>query len=155
MIKSIHPFDYTLTLSTGECIDIAEIDTEVVPSLNDSDVISALSILLSKCVNITRVSMEETKRGYDRDFRSVFRSPISGLIKNESHICRLRHECSMFAIDTCSTHTIRKNRSMIPICWEYESPTNLSREKQSIVMMIGTVIIQAWRANQIVVIIRN
>jgi hypothetical protein len=151
-MKQIQPIDYSITLSTNERIDIIEIDVNTVPGLDDPDVASALP--LSRCMNLTRDIIEDAKRGNDRIFRDLFRSPLSGLMKVEPHICRLHKDCVFYNKRNCSARMI-EGRHHLPICWEYESPAHLNDEKRFLVSMIGTEIVLAWANDQVVVIIKD
>jgi hypothetical protein len=151
-MKQIQPIDYSITLSTNERINIIEIDVDTIPDLSDPEIASALSLLLSRCMNLTREDIEDAKRGNDRVFRDSYRSPISGLMKIEPHICRLHGDCVFYNKQICSARMMERRH--LPICWEYESP-HLSDEKCFIITMVGTEIVQAWANNQIVVIVKN
>ena len=88
--------EYPIKLSTGETIQIAEIDAERSPALANLEVRKALDGLLQHCCRVSRKVMEEAKAGYDTQFKKLLRSqPIGCMLKAEPHQCRLINECAM------------------------------------------------------------
>ncbi len=151
---SIELIEYDITLSSGEPILISELDRSRIEDFS-SEFENLLNPLLSRCVKLNRKHIEEMKLGYDKEFRKNFKTPIYCLSQIGKNLCRYKTDykkrqinCSSYDENTCSTLNIdlRKKKSSIPICFEYDS-------KQILVSMIGTAIIHAWSEGRVVLFV--
>lgn len=156
LINPIYPVEYSIRLTTNEVIDISEYDYELVPVLKDERVVLNGHDFLRFCPTISREVLEELKRGYDTRFKGIARKPpMSALLNIESKFCRIREECTMYNLKSCTANRILGGKIDFPICFEYEPPKFISEEIQSIVSALGTSIVHAWKQNRIVVLVNN
>jgi len=146
-IDPIYPVDYTIWLSTGEKIEIAEFDPGRIPALLDPEVLKITSELLSRCTHVPRKIMEEAKQGYDNGLKPILgTSPLGAMQKAGPPICRNIHSCAMAVKSVCTLRNYSKKKPL-PICWEFESDN-------ADAIALGTAIGQAWRQGQYVIIIK-
>jgi hypothetical protein len=147
--------EYPVRLSTGETIQVAEIDEERTPLLADPQVKKAISGLLQHCCHTTRDVMEEAKGGYDGRFKLCLRAaPIGCMIKSEPHICRLIDDCAMAYKPVCTLHNASpQSPKPLPICWEFDPPVD-DPVTRTAAAELGSVIGHAWRRGLYVVIVK-
>jgi len=154
MIPQTIADEYPVHLSTGEVIQISEIDAERSPALAHPDVRKAVEGLLLHCCHASREIMEEAKGGYDTRFKLCIRSqPIGCMIKAEPHQCRLINDCSMAYKPVCTLHNAAPSPKPLPICWEFDPPKTESPWVRVAATDLGTVIGQAWRNNKYVFLV--
>jgi hypothetical protein len=155
MIPTSIADEYPLRLTTGETIQIAEIDSERSPALLIPQVRMALDGLLTQCCHVSREIMEEAKGGYDTNLKPLLRSsPIGCMIKAEPAICRHIESCAMALKSICTLHNCRSNSNPLPVCWEYSLPASIAHlEIRTAIIELGTLIGHSWRKNQFVIIV--
>ena len=144
----ITPFNYLITLSTGEKITVAEFDAEHIPTLRVKSVFDASKDVISRCSIVSRQVMEEAKKGLDTKFKHLLRSPPYGaLLKIQSSVCSEKKLCSMYSSMKCTTKNISKNGGAFPECFEYQILDNkLPPLIEENVKSLCTAIILALRA---------
>ncbi len=157
MIPDTIADEYPLRLSTGEVIQVAELDDERSPALGIEEVRTLVRGLLIQCTHVNRQSMEDAKKGYDRDFKQALRSMSEGcMIKAEPAVCRLLNDCAMYRREKCTLHNISTVHPL-PICWEFSpvSGGKVNDEIRKAAIDLGTVIGDAWRRGFLVVVVTN
>jgi hypothetical protein len=145
--------EYEITLADKERALISELDGETYPEIFSSVIQESLNSLLTRCAQLTRIEVEELKNGHDQPFRDAIRSPVSGLLRAEPHLCRIRDNCVMYKSDLCSLKNIAKNAGAFPRCFEYDALLSSRREK-NFAVSLGTCIVQAWRLKRYVIIVK-
>ncbi len=143
--------EYPVRLSTGETIQIAEIDEERSPALVHPEVRKAVAGLLTHCCHVSREIMEEAKGGYDGRLKPLLRAqPLGCMVKAEPHECRLLYDCGMAYRPVCTLHNPRE----LPICWEFNPPETTHPEVRTAAVELGSVIGHAWRRGLYVFIVK-
>jgi len=152
----IHPVDYTIDLSTGEELKIAEFDPERIPEMNDPEVIIASADVLDRCTRASREALESAKRGYDTELKSLLKTPpVGALLKISSPLCSERWSCSMYNKTECSTKNISRQGGAFPECWEAEAnisikfPTDIIEASRA----LRTAVVHVWRHGTYAIIV--
>lgn len=131
MIPDTIADEYAIRLSTGETIQVSEIDSERSPAVAHPKVRKAVDGLLQYCCFVSRDIAEEAKGGYDTRLKPLLRSsPVGCMSKADPHMCRLIHECAMVSIPVCTLHNCMPSPRPLPICWEFSSPLPHPQSKQ-------------------------
>jgi hypothetical protein len=147
--------EYPVRLSTGETIQVAELDEERSPALVEPRVRAAVEGLLQQCSFVSREIMEEAKAGYDTRFKAQIRSqPLGCMIKAEPHICRLINDCAMAFKPVCTLHNAMPFPKPLPICWEFDPPGTIDLEVRRAAVELGSIIGHAWRRGLYVFIVK-
>jgi hypothetical protein len=148
--------EYPIRLSTGETIQVAEIDAERSPALAHVQIRAAVDGLLQHCCHVSREIVEEAKGGYDARFKPLLRAQPAGcMIKSDPHECRLMHDCAMAIRHVCTLRN-QNVQTPLPICWEYAPPVILQdMELRNAAIELGSVIGHAWRRGLYVIIVDN
>jgi hypothetical protein len=139
--------EYEITLSDGERLMISEIDGETYPEIFSEQTVKSLASLFDRCVQLTRIEVEEFKNGYDQPFRSAIRTPISGMIRSDPPLCAIRKNCIMYKSSVCTLRNIKKNHGLFPNCFEYDGNSSFEID-------LGTCIVQAWRLGRYVILVK-
>ena len=148
--------EYTIRLTTGETLGIAELDTERSPALLHPGVAAACEGLLRHCTRVPREIMEEAKSGYDGRFKPLLRaSPNGCMLKSDPHGCRLIGDCAMAFKPVCTLRNIDTKHKPLPICWEYAAPPIDDLEVHNAAVDLGSCIGHAWRRGLYVVVVDN
>ncbi len=147
------PDEYLLKLSNGELIEVSELDAERSPALQNTEIVLAVSGLISQCSKIPRTIVEEAKKGYDQNFVRLFKGdPRGAMIKANPPGCGQHRQCAMeSALCTLRAGPMIKKLGL-PMCWEYAAP-KVPDELRTPVVDLGTVIGQAWRRGRYVIIV--
>jgi len=147
-IDPILPFEYTVHLSTGESIEVAELDPGRIPALSDPIVLKILSGMTDKCTFASREIMDEVHKGYDERFKVLLKSPPLGAMQKAGPpVCRQINDCAMAVKSVCTLRNYSK-KTPLPLCWEFDSDNPEA-------VALGTVIGNAWRQGQYVIIITS
>ena len=155
MIPSTIADEFPVRLSTGETIQIAEIDAERSPALSHPEVRKAIAGILLHCSFASRETMEEAKAGYDTNFKLRIRSqPVGCMVKSDPHVCRLIDDCAMAVLSVCSLHNAMPlSPKPLPICWEFDPIATKDPQIRIAATDLGTVIGHAWRRGLYVFIV--
>jgi hypothetical protein len=138
--------EYPIRLSTGETIQIAEIDAFRSPALANLHVLKVLDGLLKHCSSMSRKIVEEAKGGYDTNFKALLRAqPMGCMIKSNSPICLRINDCSMASKPVCTLHNCLPSKTPLPICWEFSPPPIANLEVRLAAIELGTIVGHAWR----------
>jgi len=148
--------EYSLHLSTGETIKIAELDAERSPALNHPQILKVLDGLLKHCSHMSREVVEEAKGGYDANFKKLLRAQPTGcMAKAEPAICLLINECAMANKLVCTLHNCLPSKTSLPVCWEFSPSVPIaSLEIRSAIIDLGTIIGHSWGNGSFVIIVR-
>ena len=157
MIPATMADEYPLRLSTGETIQVAEIDAARSPALIVPQIRKAIERLLAHCCHVPREIVEEAKGGYDTRLKPLLRSqPMGCMIKAEPSICRHIDGCSMAFKPICTLHNCRPSQTPLPICWEFSPSQSMAHlEARTAAIDVGTIIGHAWRRGFYVFIVDN
>jgi hypothetical protein len=121
LILELSPAFYSLSLSSGEKIEFAEIDVE---RIQDPQIITYV-VSNDKCKSVSKISrssMEAAKIGYDKELREALKSPPNAmLIKTMPKRCGLRTKCSSFDSYVCSLTYQKEKKSYFPDCFIFDS----------------------------------
>lgn len=146
--------EYPLRLSTGETIQVAEIDAERSPALAIPQIRKSIESLLKHCCLVPREIVEEAKGGYDTRLKPLLRSQPRGcMIKTEKPICLHIESCSMASKPICTLHNCAPSSTPLPICWEFSPPPMAHLEARTATIDLGTLIGHAWRLGKYVFIV--
>jgi hypothetical protein len=158
LTNSVDLVEYDLTLSSGEFVLVSELDRIRVPEVNLPEINLELRELLGQCVQMDRQSVEDMKLGYDKTFRSKFRTPIYSLMNVTKTQCRHGKDgkivnCGSFDKGTCSTKNLdlKKKKALFPICFEYKPSVPENHDAYMASVMIGSAILWAWAGGRVVI----
>ncbi len=143
----MNPIEYSLVLSTGETIEIAEIDLDFVLDKSEN-VMSGAAPILALCGHVTRAIMEESKSGYDANLKLLLRDPWRAMMKLSDPVCSEIKSCAMANEKECTTRYNNGKKGKFPICFSY-NPNQISYGAK----MLCDTIIQLWRRGLYVVIV--
>jgi hypothetical protein len=145
-MRLVEPVEYTLYLNTGERIEVLELDAERIEALRIPEITMALSKLLSLCNSITRLAVEEAKRGYSDKLESQLRtSPVAALLKIDKPKCVEFRQCPAVKKLNCDTTKIADSRKkLLPICWEYSVSEELTGVNRVMAVDLARHIVHAW-----------
>lgn len=132
--------EYSLSLSTGERVDVSEYDYERTPA-----VLSLPEDVLEGCSMLAREDVESAKRGYDFVLRNSMRDPLSGMLKMRDPVCALIRECAMADRKVCTSKNVR-GRKKLPVCWEHAS------EDLDVRAVVSSIVL-AWAAGRRVILV--
>jgi hypothetical protein len=155
-MKLIEPVEYTLYLNTGERIEVLELDVERVEALQILEVTENLPKLLSLCNSVTRLAIEEAKRGYSDKLENQLRtSPIAALLKIDKPKCVEFRQCPVVKKLNCdTTKIVDSKRKLLPICWEYSIDEKLTGMNRVLAIDLARHIVHAWSHRIYVLITR-
>jgi len=145
------PNEYVLHLSTGETIQVSELDLSILGA--SPAILAHFAPLQALCTQLTRSQLEEAKGGYDEALKSKLRSPPVGcLIKNPAPVCSLIASCSMANKKECTTKNVTKRGGKFPDCWTVETG-KLQGFERAWAAELSDVVIHAWRAGRHVFVV--
>ena len=144
-VTQIQLVDYEINLSSGGRISIVELDPERIPELLNQSVFNACWGILERCTFSSRATLEEAKKGYDRELLKLLRAPEGGLLRASPSVCRLIQDCAMAIPTACTLKNLKKGKAKFPQCWEYRPPDGIQEEVRRAAIGIGTFIGSAWR----------
>jgi hypothetical protein len=150
----IQSFDYRLTISTGEELQICELDPGLVSELRDAEVRTSADPWLTRCTRAPRAALEEAKRGHSGPLDRLLRTPPIGiLIRNDRHLCGRVSSCSMADKKGCSTRNVdpRRGLGLFPECWSPELPDVSPPGTEELVSYV----VRAWRDGRYVILVEG
>ena len=150
-MNTVIPNEYPLRLTTGEQLDVSEIDMSVLEA--EPSVLEAFSPLLALCTQLTRSELEEAKAGWDSALKVKLRSPPAGcLVRIPSPLCGEIGHCSMASRPTCTTKNLLKKGGGFPVCWTY-SLDHLDGFERSWAAELCDAVVHAWRQGRHVIVV--
>ena len=151
-MQPIQLVEYKIRLSTGEIIQVAELEPFGVPP----DLLIAAESILQRCSRMPRSVIEEAKLGHTKKFEALMLTePVGALIKFESPICRMIRNCAMADQTTCTTRNVKMTTGKFPICWEYECSDSVPESLCQDVQAIAFAVVHAWRNGQWVIFVHG
>ncbi len=151
--RTVELVEYNLSLSTGEEIQVSELDPESVPSLTDPVVVRLADAVLSRCTRSPRVALEDAKSGLPESLEAYLGTPPSGcLLKVSTPVCAELRFCAMSNPTKCSTRNVARRRAIFPMCWTCSLPDGGTEEQRSQARDLSDSIVSAWRDGRHVVI---
>lgn len=140
----IFPVEYSISLSTGERVDISEYDSGRFPVLEDVVAMRPVLDVLQRCAVMSREDVESAKRGWDAAFRVAMRDPVAGLLKILRPDCVHVGSCIMADRKVCTSRNV-SGAKRIPPCFEHNSEGEVQRLMTSIVF--------AWTEKRRVIVV--
>lgn len=151
MMNRVQPNEYVLKMSTGEVLQVSEIDMTILQP--PEAVISAFSQIYNLCTKLTRLELEEAKAGWDNAMKQKMHSFAHGcLVRIENHVCGEIRSCSMANKQTCTTKNLSKKGGNFPICWTY-SLDKLNGFNRSWAAELCDAVVHAWRLGRHVILV--
>lgn len=149
--------EYSLTLNTGEVIEVSEITDRIFFQLNSPEVQRICKPILEKCTHISRFEIEEAKRGFSKQLdEKLGTEPVGCLIKLALPCSEMKN-CIISDRVKCNTKYINKVKRDVfycPSCWEYEfDQTGLEFTTIAAVKILTSAIVDAWKNGRFVVIV--
>lgn len=152
-MNPIIPFEYTLYLSTGETLEISEIDLSIIQA--SDQILSLCHPIISQCTFVTREELEQAKGQYDSPFKAKLRSfPPGCLTKNRNPVCSQIDSCIMADKKKCTTKNISKTGGNFPRCWTFQLDEVDSLVKFQAIEL-ADVVIHCWREGRLVIIVQR
>lgn len=147
-------FSYSILLSTGETLEIAEIPVRAMDSWTkkalEEPIRSEIRGVLSLCTKAPHSAMEDAKIGYTKPLERLIRiSPIGALTKLDRPMCAHAKDCIMVQGPACSARPAAKK---FPECWDYSLLTETFEDGHSAAQELAKAIVMAWRDGKYVVI---
>jgi len=147
-MKLLEPVEYHLYLNTGEHIEVLELDEGRIDALRIPEIKEALANLLSLCNPVSRLAVEEAKRGYSDKLESQLKTPpVAALLKIDKPKCIESKKCPIKKNDCITTEVAGKKKKYLPICWEYAVSDDISRFNRVLAMDLSRHIVHAWNQN--------
>jgi hypothetical protein len=153
-MKLLEPVEYHLHLNTGEHIEVLELDEERIDALKIPEIKETLANLLSLCNPVTRLAVEEAKKGYSDKLENQLRtSPVAALIKIDKPKCIEFKGCPVEKKNDCITTKVAgKKKKSIPVCWEY-SIGDIGGFNRVLAADLARHIVHAWNQDMYVLTI--
>lgn len=115
--------EYSITLDTGERVDVLELDPATCDALRPGPVAEALDWILSRCTRASRAELEDAKGGWCGPLQDALGTPPLGcLLKMRDPACSLVDECGIADRARCTTRNVGKGLGLFPVCWEPVAP---------------------------------
>ncbi|KKL45204.1 hypothetical protein LCGC14_2358020 [marine sediment metagenome] len=146
--------EYSLTLETGEEVEILELDPETCPELRSEDVRSAASHVLGRCTYTPRDVLEEAKGGFCKRLQELLRTPPIGCLLTVSNPeCSELETCGIADRSLCTLRYVSKSGGKFPICWEAgpskPCPDDIGMQVRDLAGRVA----HAWREGRYVIIV--
>lgn len=141
--------EYTIHLSTGETVEISEIDPKALDGFWDETLETEATELLEWCAKVSRRDMEDAKIGYDNTLKQKLRSPIESLLRLNNPVCSSIESCSMAKRTDCTLRNMKRGIGKFPICFDWGYGRNFSSKLTE----LSHVVIHSWRMNRFVIFV--
>ncbi len=151
----IQSLEYLIDLSTGERINVYELDPERVNCLTDKETMLVSESVINMCSRMPRSAIESAKIGNSKHFEELMRTPAVGnLLKMEKHSCSEINICAI-AKSGCTTKNVFRtgNPGRFPICWEFDIGTEVIDRAYNLSKILVGCVVHAWREGKLVVIV--
>jgi len=149
--------EYNLELSTGERIQVSELDESRYPPLSDKVVLLTAAAVVVHCTHAARDVVEDAKSGLPERLEDFIRTPPEGcLMKLESPVCSEISQCAIANRSHCTTrYRTKASGAAFPFCWTYSVKAYGSPEQKAQGQDLCDSIVDAWRGGRLVVIVRG
>lgn len=146
--------EYSLSLTTGERIDVSELDPGLLGEEWSEAVAAAVRPLTDMCAHVPREAVEAAKLGYDTELKRLLRDPVGCLVMLDRPVCSVIRDCPMAVREKCTTRnaTARKG-GLFPVCWEWQVPDDLDPVLEPAVQAAAQAIVHAWRQKRHVLVV--
>lgn len=156
-MRLIEPAVYNLYFNTKEIFQIVEFDPDIIKELQNERFVKALSPVLDLCSYVSRLAIEEAKKGYSKRLEAQIRTePVGALIRLKNPICVHIRDCATAQREVCTTRNIsKKGIGQFPECWEYAIGPGLPDEEQIVAGDLSREIVHSWKIQKYVFIIEG
>lgn len=129
-----HRLSYSLELSTGESLDVLEIELDGTDELDGE--------IARLCTTMPREVLEEAKVGHTSPFEKLLRTPPVGALLRLNGLCDQIDDCPLANRSKCVTSNVR-GKTRFPSCWDHGVGT------------LNTEVVHAWRDGAYVIVVQS
>ena len=148
--------EYSLSLNTGETIEVSEISDKLYPPLSDPEVQEICKPILDKCVHVSHFILEEAKLGFSKQLDEKLSTPPLGALIKLALICSEIDICAIADKIKCNTNyrkKMGKDTIYCPSCWDFKITGDYAPTSMASAKLLVTSIISAWKFDHYVIVV--
>lgn len=155
-MRTVDFLEYRIDLSTGESMDVAEVDSGLFPPLADPVVLRLSDDFLSRCTVAPRAAVEDAKSGYPEALEPFLGTPARGcLLRVSRQACADVGSCAISSRTRCLTSYSEKGRPAFPTCWTASVPDGGTEGQAAAARSLCESVVDAWREGRTVIVVRG